>query len=127
MTRVRLYDDQRRVFGLTKIGWINILVLQWFGLRLAAECETVGMLLTTDSPTLFRATGPLGVSNANGENLGSSWYVSRAHDGQVAASASVITGWSVRPAWPLARWSRDCKIASIAWAALVAALLILRG
>jgi hypothetical protein len=30
------HDDRRRLFGLTWIGWLNLLGLQWVGLRLAA-------------------------------------------------------------------------------------------
>lgn len=33
------HDDRRRVFGLTWIGWANLLALQWIGLRLAAVVE----------------------------------------------------------------------------------------
>lgn len=33
------HDDRRRVFGLTWIGWANLLGLQWIGLRLAAVVE----------------------------------------------------------------------------------------
>lgn len=34
-----LYDAQRRFLGLTKIGWLNLLVMQWFGTRLHAEVD----------------------------------------------------------------------------------------
>lgn len=34
-----LYDDQRRAFGLTKVGWLNLILLQWFGWRLFADCD----------------------------------------------------------------------------------------
>lgn len=33
------HDSRRRLFGLTWIGWTNLLLLQWFGLRLAAVVE----------------------------------------------------------------------------------------
>lgn len=33
------YDDRRRLLGLTWIGWLNLIALQWVGLRLAAVVE----------------------------------------------------------------------------------------
>lgn len=33
------HDSRRRLLGLTWIGWTNLLLLQWFGLRLAAIVE----------------------------------------------------------------------------------------
>ena len=33
------HDDRRRLGGLTWIGWANVLVFQWFGVRLVARCD----------------------------------------------------------------------------------------
>lgn len=33
------YEDQRRLLGLTWIGWINVLLFQWLGFRLAATVQ----------------------------------------------------------------------------------------
>lgn len=33
------HDDRRRMLGLTWIGWLNLVILQWTGHRLAAKVD----------------------------------------------------------------------------------------
>lgn len=42
---MRLRRPQREFYGLTWVGWLNMLVLQWLGLRLAYVVPAAGVAL----------------------------------------------------------------------------------
>lgn len=67
-----LYDMQRRVLGLTKVGWLNLLVLQWLGMRLAANCDLTdrGHVIVGWS---VRPTWPLAHWRADYRIAGAAW------------------------------------------------------
>lgn len=61
------YDDQRRVGGLTWIGWLNLAVLQWLCLRLASYTDDAGVMVgwtVRPMPPVVRWRSPYDVASA---------------------------------------------------------------
>lgn len=102
----------------TWVGWLNFLVLQWFGVRLARfyKEETLDLDVMPSATTYLRVgDGPFRVSSSGGVlpagvDGSQDYYVTRVGEDKLQLGRSVFLHYELlRWLWPLTGWWTDYK------------------